>query len=75
VSLTAGQVGIGLSYAVASTISIAVQADCTALESGPGSSTNTQAFDHLDLPPSSQGSKWVHPSLLWGSLFAARVRF
>jgi hypothetical protein len=75
VSLTAGQIGIGLGYALASTISIVVEADCTALESGPGDTASSQTSDPLDIPHSSQRERWVRPSVLWGSLFAARLRF
>lgn len=75
VSLTAGQIGIGLGYALASTISIVVQADCTALESGPGDTASSPTSGPLDVPHSSQQEKWAHPSLLWGSMFAARLRF
>jgi hypothetical protein len=75
VSLTAGQMGIGLAYALASTISIVVQADCTVLESGPGDTSRSPTGDPLEIPHSPPREKWVHPSVLWGSLFAARLRF
>lgn len=75
VSLTAGQLGIGIAYALGSSVSIVVQADCTLLEPGPVYGAYAQTSDHLEIRRSLQGSDWVHPSVLWGSLFAARLRF
>jgi hypothetical protein len=74
-SVPAGQIGVGVEYALASWVSLAFEADCTLLDPA-----------HLDPPdplrlerPGSglvpRDVRWVHPPALWGSFLAARARF
>ena len=74
-SVPAGQVGVGVEYALASWVSLAFEADCTLLDPA-----------HLDPPDPLQlerpgtgllprDVRWIHPPALWGSFLAARARF
>jgi hypothetical protein len=74
-AVLAGQVGAGVELAVASWVSVALEADCTFLDPGR---LGTPEFQPREVPDSQfrpHEVRWVHPSTLWGSFIAARARF
>ncbi len=74
-AVLAGQLGIGVELALASWVSIALEADCTWLNPGR---LDTSEFPSREVPDSQflpHDIRWVHPPTLWGSFLAARARF
>ncbi len=74
-ALVAGQLGAGVELAVASWVSVALEADCTLLDPGRLGTPTFQPRRLLDSQFLPHDVRWVHPSALWGSFVAARARF
>jgi hypothetical protein len=74
-AVLAGQVGAGVELAVASWVSVALEADCTFLDPGRLGTPEFQPREVLDSQFRPHELRWVHPSALWGSFIAARARF
>jgi hypothetical protein len=74
-ALLAGQVGVGVELAVASWVSIALEADCTWLDPARLATPDSQPPERVDSQFLPRDPRWVHPPELWGSFLAARARF
>jgi hypothetical protein len=74
-SLVAGQLGVGIEYAIAGWASVALEADCTLLDPGRLQPSYPQALEPPGAPLLPRDVRWMHPPALWGSFLAARARF
>jgi hypothetical protein len=66
---------LGAELALASWVSLALEADCTWLNPGR---LDTSVFPAREVPDSQflpHDVRWVHPPTLWGGFLAARARF
>jgi hypothetical protein len=73
--LVAGQLGVGIEYAIASWVSVGFEADGTVLDPGRLEPSYPQPLEPRGAPLLSRDVRWVHPPALWGSFLAARARF
>jgi hypothetical protein len=78
-AMLAAQVGAGVELALASWVSLALEAECTFLDPGRLDATDSSpersdsdAPGRGGLPPE---ARWVHPPALWGTFLAARAQF
>ncbi len=74
-SLVAGQLGVGVEYAIASWVSLALEADCTVLDPGRLEPLYPRPLEPPGAPLLPRDVPWLHPPALWGSFLAARARF
>jgi hypothetical protein len=74
-SAPAGQLGVGVEYALASWVSMAVEADCTLLGPDHLDPADPLRLERTGAPIVPRDVRWVHPPALWGGFLAARARF
>ena len=74
-SLVAGQLGVGIEYAIASWLSVALEADCTLVDPGRLEPSYPPPLEPPGAPILPRDVRWMHPPALWGSFLAARARF
>jgi hypothetical protein len=74
-SVPAGQVGVGMEYALASWVALAFEADCTLLDPAHVDPPDPLRLERTGAQLLPRDVRWVRPPVLWGSFIAARARF